>query len=178
MTPIIGETIYLDFITSASTGAAADADSTPTFEVFEDATDTALTLSGTTLAKRTSKTGNYRITIPVTSGNGFESGKSYNVVASATVGGVAAKAVVSRFQARTQTADNLPTLAQILAGGDVDGYTVEETLKTILSVLAGKSSGMGTTTGVLRAADDSKARVTATLDADGNRTAVTIDATG
>lgn len=107
MTPSLEETIYLDFITSASTGAAADADSTPTFEVFEDANDTALTLSGSAIAKRASKTGNYRITLPVTAANGFEAGKSYNVVASATVGGVAAKAVVARFQARARDTDDL-----------------------------------------------------------------------
>lgn len=71
-----------------------------------------------------------------------------------------------------------PTLAEILAGGDVDGYTLEQTLKLCLAALAGKLSGAATTTVTIRAADDSKARLTATVDADGNRTAITYDAAG
>lgn len=72
----------------------------------------------------------------------------------------------------------VPTLAEILAGGDIDGYTLEETLKLCLAALAGKLSGANTTTVTIRAADDSKARITATVDSNGNRTAITLDATG
>lgn len=71
----------------------------------------------------------------------------------------------------------LPTLAEILAGGDVDGYTLEETLKLCLAALAGKLSGAATTTVTIRSADDGENRIVATVDADGNRTAVTLDAT-
>ncbi len=46
----------------------------------------------------------------------------------------------------------------------------------IASVCLGKASGLDTTTAVYRAVNDSKARVTATVDANGNRTAVTLDA--
>lgn len=74
--------------------------------------------------------------------------------------------------------DALPTLAEILAGGDIDGYTLEETLKLCLASLAGKLSGAATTTITIRAADDSKDRLTATVDASGNRSAITYDATG
>lgn len=109
MTPSLEETVYLDFITSSSTGAAADADSTPTAEVFEDATDT--TVVALTVTKRTGKTGNYRVPVPCTAANGFEAGKTYNVIASATVGGVAAKAKVGTFQVRARDTDDLSTLA-------------------------------------------------------------------
>jgi hypothetical protein len=105
MSPKLEETIYVDFVTSSSTGAAADADSTPTAEVFEDATDTAIITP--TVVKRTGKTGNYRIPVACTAANGFEAGKSYNVVASATVGGVAAKAVVATFQVRARSVDDV-----------------------------------------------------------------------
>jgi len=98
MTPSLEETIYLDFITSDATGAAADADSTPTAEVFENATDT--TVVALTVTKRTSKTGNYRVPVACTAANGFEAGKSYNVIASATIGGVAAKCKIGSFQVR------------------------------------------------------------------------------
>jgi hypothetical protein len=60
----------------------------------------------------------------------------------------------------------------------VDGYTLEQTLKLCLAALAGKLSGAATTTVTIRAADDSKARLTATVDSDGNRSAITLDAAG
>jgi hypothetical protein len=109
MTPTLEETIHLDFITSSSTGAAADADSTPTCEVFEDATDTAILSPAVT--KRASKTGNYRVPVACTAGNGFEAGKTYNVIASATIGGVAAKCKIGTFQVRARSADDGMTLA-------------------------------------------------------------------
>src|SRR6267142_4543089 len=106
MNPELEETIYADFVTSSpTTGAATDADSLPTCEVFEDATDTAVLTP--TVVKRTGKTGNYRVPIACTAANGFEAGKSYNVIVSATVGGVAAKAVIQTFQMRTNGPDDL-----------------------------------------------------------------------
>lgn len=78
--------------------------------------------------------------------------------------------------------DAVPTAAEnaaaILAAGDVDGYSLEETLKLCLAALAGKLSGAATTTIVIRAADDSKDRITATVDADGNRSNVVLDEAG
>jgi hypothetical protein len=41
----------------------------------------------------------------------------------------------------------------------------------IAAVLLGKASGLATTTAVYRAVDDGKDRVTATVDASGNRSA-------
>lgn len=105
MNPKLEETIFLDFITSASTGAAADADSTPTCEVFEDANDTAIL--SPTVVKRTSKTGNYRVSIACTAANGFEAAKSYNAVISATIGAIAAKAVLGSWQMRTRSVDDV-----------------------------------------------------------------------
>lgn len=82
----------------------------------------------------------------------------------------------------TLSSGDIPTASQnataVLAAGDVDGYTLEETLKLCLAALAGKLSGAATTTVTIRAADDSKARITATVDADGNRSAVTLDVAG
>lgn len=109
MTPSLGETITIDFATHApTTGAVTDADSTPTVEVFEDANDTPILTPAAT--KRTAKTGNYRVQVACTAGNGFEAGKSYNVVVSATVGGVTGKGVVERVQIRARSTDDvLPT---------------------------------------------------------------------
>ena len=67
---------------------------------------------------------------------------------------------------------------EVYARGDIDGYTGEQFAKLVLAALVGKLSGAATTTNTVRAADDSKDRITATVDADGNRTAVTLDAAG
>jgi hypothetical protein len=60
------------------------------------------------------------------------------------------------------------------ANGIETGWTFRQTARVMLAVLAGKSSNDGAT---YRDVGDTKARVTATVDADGNRTAVTTDAT-
>lgn len=70
------------------------------------------------------------------------------------------------------------SISGIFAGGDIDGFSLEQSLKLNTAALAGKLSGAATSTNTIRAADDSKARITATVDADGNRTAVTLDVTG
>lgn len=63
-----------------------------------------------------------------------------------------------------------------LIPGTVDGKTFIAGWTLMMAALLGKASGMGTATGVIRAVDDSKDRITATLDASGNRSAVTLDA--
>jgi len=57
---------------------------------------------------------------------------------------------------------------------DNDGtaITLRGTIKLLLAVLSGKSSGGGTATIVFRDIADSKNRISATVDANGNRTAV------
>jgi hypothetical protein len=55
------------------------------------------------------------------------------------------------------------------------GITLRKAINIILAALAGKSSGGGTTTIKFRDQADGKDRVTATVDSDGNRTAITND---
>jgi hypothetical protein len=58
------------------------------------------------------------------------------------------------------------------------GLTPRGALRLALAALAGKLSGAATTTVTIRnAVADSKARITATVDADGNRSSVTTDVT-
>jgi hypothetical protein len=64
-----------------------------------------------------------------------------------------------------------------LANGIETGITTREALRGILSVLCGKVSGMDTNAPVFRSAIDSANRVSATTDADGNRSAVTLNLT-
>ena len=55
------------------------------------------------------------------------------------------------------------------------GYTVAQALKLVGSALAGKVSGGGTTTIVFRDLADGANRITATVDSDGNRSAMTLN---
>ena len=57
------------------------------------------------------------------------------------------------------------------------GYTALQSTRLMLSALAGKLSGAATTTVTIRNAADSKNRIVATVDSDGNRSAVTHDTT-
>jgi hypothetical protein len=83
----------------------------------------------------------------------------------------------------TQLAD-LPTASENatalldLAAGVETGLTLRQALRLIAAAAAGKISGAATTTIVIRnAVADSKDRITATVDADGNRSAITVDLT-
>ena len=64
-----------------------------------------------------------------------------------------------------------------LANGVETGITTRQALRATLSALAGKVSGMSANAPVFRAADDSKDRITATTDAAGNRSAITLNLT-
>ena len=61
------------------------------------------------------------------------------------------------------------------ADGVESGFTPRQVLRLMAAVLAGKASGMGTTSAVFRDLNDTKDRITATVDADGNRGAVNRD---
>lgn len=69
------------------------------------------------------------------------------------------------------------SVANILAASIEGSLDLQETLRLMLAVLVGKSNGGGTTTVVFRDTGDSKDRVEATVDGDGNRSAVTLDPT-
>lgn len=59
--------------------------------------------------------------------------------------------------------------------GGIDGYTFEEALRIVLAALAGKVDGGGTTSIAIRDVQDTKDRISATVTAVGDRTAVTLD---
>jgi hypothetical protein len=181
----LDEVVHFDVLThSPTTGAITDADATPTFEVFEEATDTDIGVGGN-LTKRTSKTGDYRGTFTASAANGFEAGKFYVVVASATVGGTAGKAIALHFQMGVaETTAGVPktdvydaaavgTALLDLANGVETGYTLRQALRVMAAVLCGKVSG-GPGAPVFRDMTDAANRVASTSDANGNRTAVTL----
>lgn len=99
---ILGSVITRDFTTeNPITGEVQDADTLPTCQVFEDDTD--VPILAPTVAKRAGLTGNYRATFSATSANGFEIGKSYNVIVQATVNGITAKARIVSFNLAQET---------------------------------------------------------------------------
>ena len=57
------------------------------------------------------------------------------------------------------------------------GLTPRQALRIVSAALAGKLSGADSTSVVIRNVGDTKDRITATVDASGNRTAVTTDVT-
>ena len=88
-------TITKDFSTRSTTGEVTDADSVPTCNVYEDTTTSPILTP--TCTKRGSNTGDYYFQIPVTTANGFEIGKSYNIRIVAIVGGMTDAAMVDSF---------------------------------------------------------------------------------
>lgn len=70
------------------------------------------------------------------------------------------------------------TIAAAVWAYVVEGsFTAVNYIRIFASALGGKASGLATTTATFRDTGDTKARITATVDTSGNRTAVTLDGT-
>lgn len=101
----------------------------------------------------------------------FKSAATAEMVAQATIVSYDPYAAASTV---TQIADGLLDRTD----GVETGLTVKGALRLLSAGGAGKASGLDTATAVYRnAVADTKARITATVDANGNRTAVTTDTT-
>lgn len=89
---------------------------------------------------------------------------------------------LATYDAPTKAELDAAVAAIIAAIGDaamdeaIEGsITARQALRVILAAHAGKLSGASTTTVTVRDANDTKARITAQVDDDGNRTEVTLD---
>lgn len=71
-----------------STSAVTDADSLPTYRIYEDETSTPILTGTMSKLDDANTTGFYTERIQCSTGNGFEDGKSYTIYMYATVGGV------------------------------------------------------------------------------------------
>lgn len=70
------------------------------------------------------------------------------------------------------------TLSSSVSAIEIEtGVDLKSILKLVSASLAGKLSGAGTTTITIRDINDTKNRIVATVDASGNRTAITKDVT-
>lgn len=76
--------------THSTAGAATDADSVPTYRVYEDETGTAILTGSMAKLDDANTTGFYSEQITLSAANGFEVGKCYNIYISVVVGGVTA----------------------------------------------------------------------------------------
>ena len=95
MTPVsLGDSVFLHFGTSSTTtGAATNADSTPTVNVAEDGVALGYAPTVTNIT-----TGLYMVQIDCTAGNGFEAGRRYSVYVAATVGTIAGRDGIGEFE--------------------------------------------------------------------------------
>jgi hypothetical protein len=97
----------------------------------------------------------------------------------------AATAILARARITASLSIGFRPSATDIAGELLDvqeleaGLNLRAALRIITAALAGKVSGAGGSTITFRAAEaDHKARIVATVDASGNRSAVTLDGTG
>lgn len=82
---------YLTFYVNThdpSDGSASDADSVPTYRIYEDETTPAIVTSSMALLDSANTTGLYSERVQLTAASGFEVGKCYAIYILATVGGV------------------------------------------------------------------------------------------
>lgn len=187
-----GDTYIRVITTNSSTGAAVNADSLPTAQIVHNgAVDTTVTVLVTNLA-----TGVYACsyTIPL----GYAAGDSVQLVVNATVGGVAGVAAYevqkldSKRLADITDASGRVTLTpaehSLISGTDVpaaldasgsleSNLTLRQALRLMASVLLGPASGAtgGAATITFSAAGNGGVtRVVANVDANGNRTSITL----
>jgi hypothetical protein len=88
-----------------------------------------------------------------------------------------AASVLTAAALATDAAEEIANVLLDLAAGVETGLTVRQALRLHASALYGKLSGAATATISIRDTNDTKNRIVATVDADGNRSAVVLDAT-
>lgn len=142
----IDDTLTFTAQTSSSTGAAIDADSLPTYRVYEDETGTAILTGTMALLDDANTVGWYSEQITLSAANGFEKGKSYNIRVSGTVAGVAG-AEKHSFQIEAEVDANVVS--------DKTGYTANPA-----------SGGIAAASFAAGAIDNAAFAVTETLNCD------------
>lgn len=131
----------------------------------------------------------WTVTLPVLADGDCVSMYITATIAGIATAGVVAEDVVSTVylssrgtadpgDAMTLTAGERIATAAVVLTQILEGvHTVGDGLRIMLAALAGKSTGGGTFTNRFRDVADSKNRIDATVDANGNRTVITIDGT-
>jgi hypothetical protein len=171
---VIGDNLVFSICThDPDTGVLTDAESAPTYRIYEDETGTAI-LSGT-MAKLddANTTVFYTESIACTAGNGFEEGKTYTVYIEATVdgdtGGICYgfKAVTKTGYALTASERNsIADAILVRAASNIENSADRHSLGAFV-MLATNASLSGTTLTAKKPSDDSTFDTyTVTTDAD------------
>jgi len=185
MTVKTGQAWAGTFVTLDATGALATPTTGPAGVLYVDGTADAatVTITGSNPYK-------WSVTLP-----SLTAGQRVDMYITGTIATIATAGFVASEQADTALASEVKTdTAAILADTGTDGvvltaaavdaildevvvgtYTMRQLLTVMSAALAGKLSGGGTTTLTFRGIDDASNVIVATVDASGNRSAVTIN---
>lgn len=145
-----------------ATGVATDADSVPTYRVYEDETTTPILTGSMALLDSANTAGFYSEQITLSAANGFEKGKCYSIYIAATVSSVAG-ATQRTFQIQAEVAvasmnAAVLTAAAIASDAITDAKVASDV--TIASVTGSVGSVTGLTASNLDAAVSSCASQT------------------
>lgn len=133
-----------------ATGVATDADSVPTYRVYEDETGTPLLTGSMALIDSANTAGFYSEQITLSAANGFERGKCYSIYIAATVSSVAG-ATHRTFQlAAAVDIDTIKT-NPVVNGGTIT-FPTNATLASTTNITAGTIAVVTTVTNQLTAA--------------------------
>jgi hypothetical protein len=129
-----------------------------------------------TVTNTTNVTGNVAGSVASVSGSvgGNVVGSVGSVIAAVTAGTVSDK---TGYALSTAGANAAADALLDRSDGVETSWTPRQSLRILLSALAAKLSGAATATVAIRDVGDTKDRITATVDADGNRSAVTYNKT-
>jgi len=104
----LDEVFHFRRATHDATGQVVAADSTPTYSVFEEATDTEI-LEDVSMTATSGETGVYRGAVTLSAANGFEVGKWYSLLMTAVVDGITAIETILEFRiAPAETVAGVP----------------------------------------------------------------------
>ena len=139
----IGDNLVFSITThDPDTAVVTDADSAPSYRVYENETDTPILTGNMSVLDDASTTGFYSETIACTAANGFENGKTYTVYIQATVDGDMGaisfcfkaydvrKTDVIRISTSSDAADKLEASAETIEEGAAASGTLTTTSMT------------------------------------------------
>lgn len=118
------------------TGAATDADSPPTYRVYEDETGTPLLTGSMALLDDGNTVGFYSEQIALSAANGFEKGKCYSIRIAATVNSVSG-AVIRTFQIEAEVDANVVSDSAVASASNL--ATVAGYLDTEVAAIKAKT---------------------------------------
>lgn len=172
------------FVTLDSTGALAAGSPAGVLYVDGVANAATVTITGTNPYK-------WSVTLPA-----LTAGQRVDMYITGTIGTIATAGIVASEQADTAILSDGVAVASIAtdaitaaaikadAGAEiadaildevvVGSYTMRQLLKVMAAALAGKATGGGTTSVTFRGVDDASNVIVATVDTNGNRSAVTL----